>query len=71
MVNSFSGVTVKVFIADVDGDTIVEPPSSVRAYLVQTVEEFKALLQEVILLLSNHYCPAFLLCNGHRPIHLE
>ncbi|XP_052243350.1 ubiquitin carboxyl-terminal hydrolase 47-like isoform X4 [Dreissena polymorpha] len=42
------GVTVRVFIADVGGDTIEEPHISVRANLVQTVEEFKDLLIEVL-----------------------
>lgn len=41
------GVTVKVFVADMAKDMIVEPAVSVRAYLVQTVEEFKDLVAQV------------------------
>lgn len=42
------GVTVKVYVVDMSKDVIVEPPSSVRAYLVQTVEEFKTLTSQVL-----------------------
>ena len=42
-----SGVTVKVYVADMEKETIIEPPVSVRAYLVQTVEEFKNLVAQV------------------------
>lgn len=42
----FLGVTVKVFVVDIQKEIIL-PPISVRAYLVQTVEEFKALLSQV------------------------
>ena len=41
-----TGVTVKVFLVDIQTYTI-RPPVSVRAYLVQTVEEFKNLLSQV------------------------
>ncbi|KAK7500181.1 hypothetical protein BaRGS_00008728, partial [Batillaria attramentaria] len=41
------GVTVKVFVVDIQTETI-HPPVSVRAYLVQTVEEFKSLLSKVV-----------------------
>ena len=46
-----SGVTVKVFLVDIQTYTI-RPPVSVRAYLVQTVEEFKNLLSQVSPILS-------------------
>ena len=42
-----SGVTVKVYVADMERETIIEPPVSIRAYLVQTVEEFKNLVAQV------------------------
>ncbi|KAL4232665.1 Ubiquitin carboxyl-terminal hydrolase 47 [Mactra antiquata] len=42
------GVTVKVYTADIGQDTIIEPPATVRAYLVQTVEEFKQLISQVL-----------------------
>ena len=42
-----TGVTVKVYMADMEKDVIVEPPSSVRAVLVQNVGEFKALVAQV------------------------
>ena len=42
-----AGVTVKVYVADMERETIIEPPVSVRAYLVQTVEEFKTLVAQV------------------------
>jgi len=38
---------VKVFVADMAKDIIIEPPVIVRAYLVQTVEEFKELVAQV------------------------
>ena len=38
---------MKVYVADLENDTILEPPVSVRAYLVQTVNEFKTLIQQV------------------------
>lgn len=41
-----TGVTVKVFLVDIYTETI-HPPISVRAYVVQTVEEFKLLLSQV------------------------
>lgn len=41
------GVTVKVFVVDIQTETI-HPPVSVRAYLVQTVDEFKTLLSKVL-----------------------
>lgn len=40
------GVTVKVFVADLDTDTIHDPVS-VRAYHTQTVDEFKNLVSQV------------------------
>lgn len=38
---------MKVYIADIEQDAIIEPPATVRAYLVQTVEEFKQLVAQV------------------------
>ena len=38
---------MKVYVADMEKETIIEPPVSVRAYLVQTVEEFKNLVAQV------------------------
>lgn len=42
------GVTVKVYVADMERETIIEPPVSIRAYLVQTVEEFKNLVAQIL-----------------------
>ncbi|XP_053398003.1 ubiquitin carboxyl-terminal hydrolase 47-like isoform X2 [Mercenaria mercenaria] len=42
------GVTVKVYVADLEKDTIIEPAATVRAYLVQTVQEFKTLVSQVL-----------------------
>lgn len=44
------GVTVKVFVADLQKNVIIEPPATVRAYLVQTVEEFRNLVIQVLCL---------------------
>ncbi|KAH9503711.1 Ubiquitin carboxyl-terminal hydrolase 47, partial [Bulinus truncatus] len=41
------GVTVKVFLVDIFS-SIIHPPISVRAYHVQTVAEFKLLLQQML-----------------------
>jgi hypothetical protein len=49
---SFLGVTVKLFIADLQNDIIQEPPISVRAYHSQTVAEFKKMVGEVNNLLT-------------------
>ena len=38
---------MKVYVADMERETIIEPPVSVRAYLVQTVDEFKTLVAQV------------------------
>ena len=38
---------MKVFVADMEREIIIEPPVSIRAYLVQTVEEFKNLVAQV------------------------
>nr|KAG5708872.1 hypothetical protein BaRGS_009281 [Batillaria attramentaria] len=46
-ISTLLGVTVKVFVVDIQTETI-HPPVSVRAYLVQTVEEFKSLLSKVV-----------------------
>ena len=46
----FPGVTVRVYVTDIEKDVIVEPPSSVRAYLTQTVAEFKELVSQVLTL---------------------
>ena len=42
------GVTVKVYRVDLEEETI-HPPVSVRAYLTQTVTDFKALVAQVSL----------------------
>lgn len=41
------GVTVKLYVADLQNDIIQEPPVSVRAYHAQTVSEFKRMVAEV------------------------
>ncbi|XP_061169220.1 ubiquitin carboxyl-terminal hydrolase 47-like isoform X7 [Saccostrea echinata] len=42
------GVTVKLYVADLQNDIIQEPPISVRAYHAQTVAEFKHMVAEVL-----------------------
>lgn len=42
------GVTVKLYVADLQNDIIQEPPVSVRAYHAQTVSEFKRMVAEVL-----------------------
>ncbi|WAR06828.1 UBP47-like protein [Mya arenaria] len=37
-----------VYVADIENDVIIEPPVSVRAYLVQTVDECKNLIRQVL-----------------------
>jgi ubiquitin carboxyl-terminal hydrolase 47 len=37
-------------VADLEKDIIIEPPATVRAYLVQTVQEFKTLVAQVLAL---------------------
>lgn len=41
------GVTVKVFVVDIQTETI-RPPVSIRAYIVQTVEDFKKLVSQIL-----------------------
>lgn len=41
------GVTVKLYVADLQNDIIQEPPVSVRAYHAQTVSQFKSMVAEV------------------------
>lgn len=41
------GVTVKLYVADLQKDIIQEPPVSVRAYHAQTVSQFKSMVAEV------------------------
>ena len=41
------GVTVKVHIVDLETETI-GPPVTVRAYLTQTVDEYKSLVSQMI-----------------------
>lgn len=62
-----SGVTVKVFLVDIQTYTI-RPPVSVRAYLVQTVEEFKNLLSQVSPISS----PCFqYVCERRQTLYLD
>lgn len=45
------GVTVKVYVADIEND-ILHDPISVRAYQTQTVNEFKKLVSNVSLMVN-------------------
>ncbi|CAL1532778.1 unnamed protein product [Lymnaea stagnalis] len=62
------GVTVKVFLVDIFSE-IIHPPVSVRAYHVQTVGEFKDLLQKVFdLPAANMRCVLERFHNDLRPL---
>ena len=57
---------MKVYVADMEKETIIEPPVSVRAYLVQTVEEFKNLVAQVSIYLLKFNQPFLTQVHGTR-----